>query len=103
MHKIFSVLKVIQNNEFSSCFHNKLSEVKYVLYESKLKYALVGGKWSETECILITLQRINSETSKAVTAETPELERNSGVKYLKNVFENPFNDYIWLSECGKMF
>ena len=44
MHKIFSVLKVIQNNEFSACFHNKQSEVKYVLSESKLKYALVGRK-----------------------------------------------------------
>lgn len=42
----------------------------------------------------MTLQCINLETSKAVTAKTPESEKNSVVKFLKKAFENLFSDYI---------
>ena len=49
------------------------------------------------------MQRINSETLKAVTAKPPEAEKNSGVKYLKKVFENHFDHYIWLSEHDKIY
>ena len=50
----------------------------------------------------MTFQCINLETSKAV-AKTPEVEKNSGVTFLKKAFENLFSDYIWLSEHGKIY